>query len=534
MKKDDLLIVLIILCTAAFAAVTFALSNPLRKGNVKAYFVSAEVYHNRTAGKEPISFDPSVLQFEGCDAPFDDARDTVYIPQSLGADGLEGKLTVSEKGGEICILTDDPIDDVQPADIIEQGTAYRLAVVFPDSYMEAGIVFIGLPAISIHYDDGEISGKEKHTGRIDVLDPSRDEYRSFDCSFHVRGNTSVLFDKKSYRVELHDKNGNNLKESLLGLRRDDDWILNSLSTDRTLAREKICYALWEILGRMEREPVPAPSMEYAELFINGSYMGVYGLMYPVDKKLMGMKQGDILYKIKTWKEELDAPGKLTDYNGISDVLNTNGFAYASIEYPKENEGVFDWGPLEAYQDFVFETQDLSTLAERKISLNMDNFILHELFCEMVRAADNTWKNLFVAAYADGRGGYILSETIWDLNYTFGDTFVWDPEKGNTAFLKESTNTYKLRYDRDYGYTALIIADPDTKERAGEKWKRWRKEGIGPELIREMFDKQQDILIKSGAMKRNEDRWPGSTTNDNTEIYEWLDGRFRFLDEVHSP
>ena len=77
---------------------------------------------------------------------------------------------------------------------------------------------------------------------------------------------------------------------------------------------------------------------------------------------------------------------------------------------------------------------------------------------MARAGDNTWKNLFLAAYENGRGGYILRETIWDLNYTFGDAFVWDPENGNTAFMKESTDSYKLRYDRDYGYSALVIAD----------------------------------------------------------------------------
>ena len=190
-----------------------------------------------------------------------------------------------------------------------------------------------------------------------VLDPYRNEYRDFECSFHVRGNTSVLFDKKSYRVELHDKNGNSLKESLLGLRKDDDWVLNSLGTDKTLAREKVCYDLWEELGRMEEHPVPAPAMEYAELYMNGSYMGIYGLMYPVDRKLMGMRTGDILYKIRTWKEEMDAPGRLDDYNGLNEVLNTNGVCLCFIEYPEERmKALFDWGPLQAYQDFVFDAQ----------------------------------------------------------------------------------------------------------------------------------------------------------------------------------
>ena len=151
---------------------------------------------------------------------------------------------------------------------------------------------------------------------------------------------------------------------------------------------------------------------------------------------------------------------------------------------------------------------------------------------MTRAGDNTWKNLYIAAYADGRGGYTLRETIWDLNYTFGDAFVYEPENGNTVFLQDSTDNYKLRYDRDYGYSALVAADADTEPGACAKWKKWREEGIGPELVRSMFEENRSILVKSGALYRNEERWPGSTLSDNSAISEWIEGRFRFLDSLH--
>ena len=152
---------------------------------------------------------------------------------------------------------------------------------------------------------------------------------------------------------------------------------------------------------------------------------------------------------------------------------------------------------------------------------------------MVRAQDNTWKNLFIAAYNNGRGGYTLRETIWDLNYTFGDAFTWDPARGNTVFLPDSTDSYKLRYDRDYAYSALLSADEDTQALADKKWEKWRKGGIGPDLVKGMFEEQNACLKKSGAMSRNEARWPGSTSADNDNICKWLDGRFDFLDGLHS-
>ena len=92
-------------------------------------------------------------------------------------------------------------------------------------------------------------------------------------------------------------------------------------------------------------------------------------------------------------------------------------------------GPYLWDPLQAYQDFVFEDQDPDRLSGKGVIIDKNAFVFHELFCEMTRAADNTWKNLYLAACRQKDGSYVLSETIWDLNYTFGDEFVWDPDHG---------------------------------------------------------------------------------------------------------
>ena len=529
MKKNGLLLVLIILCIAAWTAAENALTDLFDKeGSVKAYFVSEKEYEQAIAGKERIPFDASVLRCKKCEVPYDSGTNTVYLPMSIQTEGWEGDLTLTDGAGLIRILHEGNED---AGSSILEGTVYKISVVFSNRFMEGDLVFTGMPAVCISFEDGEIKAKEEHVAMISVLDPYRKEYNRCACTFHVRGNTSVLFDKKSYRVELHDSRGNNKKVSFLGLRKDDDWVLNSLSTDKTLSREKVCFDLWKRLNQMEKDPVAAPLIEYVELFMNRAYMGVYGLMYPIDRKLMGMNEGDILYKVSKWKEELELPGKLTDYSEHREVLQ-KGYEYASIEYPGAGEDYYNWEPLQAYQDFVFETGDLSTLTKQRISLNMENFLLHELFCEMTRAADNTWKNLYIAAYGNGRGGYTLNETIWDLNYTFGDAFKWDPDNGNTKFVPDSTDSYKLRYDRDYVYTALIRADADTASLADAKWKSWREEGIGPDLIEGMFEEQKEYLVNSGAMRRNEEKWSGSTLNDNSSIYEWIEGRFVFLDQLH--
>lgn len=540
MRRNALLFGIILLITAAGAAVTFALTGPSApKDPIKAYFVPLSEYEELTAGRERKEFDRSALRLEGLTVPYDKTEDTFYIPQSFTNEGWNGNLTTNAPGSRICIVPEEDdcpeAEDLTEADKqrwIAENRKLRIALVYKDSYMESGLVFTGLPAVILSCEDGKIKGKEEHSGRIGVIDPDRNEYSESACSFHVRGNTSVLFDKKSYRISLRDSVGSSEKKSYLGMRTDDDWILNSLSTDCTLLREKVCYSLWEQLNVMEEEPVRSASMEFAEVFVNEEYMGVYGLMTPVDGKLMEMEQGDLLYKMKIWKEELTAPGKLTDYNGEREVLNTSGYAYAQIEYPTGMGGTYIWDPLQAYQDFVFETGDPAKLTEAGVLIDKENFVLHGLFCEMTRAADNTWKNLFIAARKDSNGNYTLSETIWDLNYTFGDQFVWDPDHDNTVFNEKSFSGYKIRYDRDYGLAVLEAVDPEILPMKKEKWSNWRQNGVGTEMVTNLFESGRELLNKSGAAQRNESKWPGSTNADFSRIYEWIDKRFDFLDNVY--
>ena len=518
----------------------YALTVPsIGKKSLKAYFVSPDIYESRISGHRQEVLDPDALRFEGERVPYDAETNTVYIPQSLRNEEWEGGLSAAAAGADLCIAcsgeqADSGSQEVLPdkKKSIADNMTFRIALITEENYMEGNLVFTGLPVVMIAFEDGGIVEKETHGGKITVIDPDRREHSESACSFHMRGNTSVYMDKKSYRITLHDSVGSKNKLSYLGMREDDDWILNSLSTDLTLSREKVCYDLWRQLNEMEETPVPSSSIEYAELFMNRSYQGVYGLMTPIDAKLMDMKPGDLLYRLKTWKEEMTAPGKLTDYNGERRIYNENGFPYVEIEYPGSLGGEYIWDPLEAYQDFVFETGDLGELKERGVALDTENFILHELFCEMTRAADNTWKNTYLAARKDENGMYTFSETIWDLNYTFGDQFKWNLKKRNTVFNKKSSSEYNLRFDRGYGYTTLVSVDPDVFPRSREKWNMWRANGIGPEHLIEMFEKERKLLADSGALLRNEQKWEGSTAADYPEIYSWIGERFRFFDAMY--
>ena len=202
-------------------------------------------------------------------------------------------------------------------------------------------------------------------------------------------------------------------------------------------------------------------------------------MMPIDRKLMRWNRRVILYRIKIWYEEMDIDGRLTDYNGELEIPQKNGFNYGYQVSEHRRQRMHLGSPADV-PGYGLETGDMSEMTENGIVLDLDNLIFHELFCEMTRACDNSWKNVYIAAYGDGKGGYVLRETIWDLNYTFGEGFVWDPDHGNTVFLPETKDTYKLRYDRNYGYSRLTHIIDGIRDDTAKKWIKWRSEGISPD------------------------------------------------------
>ncbi|GAH29830.1 unnamed protein product, partial [marine sediment metagenome] len=57
----------------------------------------------------------------------------------------------------------------------------------------------------------------------------------------ISGNRASWRDKKSYRLQLSQR------ISILGMRKDDDWVLMGLFLDYTRIRTKMCFDLYKSL-----------------------------------------------------------------------------------------------------------------------------------------------------------------------------------------------------------------------------------------------------------------------------------------------
>ena len=84
----------------------------------------------------------------------------------------------------------------------------------------------------------------------------------------LHGQTSLGFPKNSYGIETRDSSGENLNISLLGMPRENDWILYAPYSDKTLMRNALTYTLAAELGYY------APRVRFCELVLNDIYRGV--------------------------------------------------------------------------------------------------------------------------------------------------------------------------------------------------------------------------------------------------------------------
>ena len=108
-----------------------------------------------------------------------------------------------------------------------------------------------------------------------LSDVNNPEFLNYDgrIGIEIRGSSSQMLQKKPYGLEtLLADNITNNNVSILGMPKENDWVLNSLAFDQTGMRDVLSYELSERLGQY------APRRVYCEVMINGDYKGLYVFM----------------------------------------------------------------------------------------------------------------------------------------------------------------------------------------------------------------------------------------------------------------
>mgnify|MGYP002986488076 CR=1 FL=1 len=145
-----------------------------------------------------------------------------------------------------------------------------------------------LPIVFIDVDGKMILREERITAKIKIIDNGTGKTNYADLAAHpdqkvdyegyislkYRGNSSFnSSDKKPYGFKTIAKpleeGGKKVKVSLLGLGKDNDWVLLAPFSDKTMIRDVLTFEL----GRPYLDWVP--SSRHVEVVVDGKYYGIY-------------------------------------------------------------------------------------------------------------------------------------------------------------------------------------------------------------------------------------------------------------------
>ena len=408
-------------------------------------------------------------------------------------------------------------------DVTRFKTGFRYTLALDQGYQRYSLYFTNLPLLDIN-SDSEISDSPKVLSRIKIIE-TNGKITESNAGIEYRGATSQLYPKKSYEIEFwNDTIGDDTKDiALLDMREDKDWNLQAMYSEPLKIASKTAWEIWDNISELDykdKEPEARTGIriKYAEAFVNNSYKGIFAISEKIDRKQLKLKKNTDteihgeLYKGDSWET--------TSYYDLPIFDNTSetwgGFEY---KYPKN---LRDWSSLYTLHEFVINSSDDIFYSKYKEKYDDKNIIDYFIFVNIIRATDNTGKNVYTAKYNKNEKYFFIP---WDLDGVLGRT--WDSSKQN---ITDDILTNGL-YSRLYNDTRPVGFRFDLKNR----WTELRNGSITVDKIMQILIDNFNFLKDNGALERDQIANSGSTISSEYEeftyIRGWLTKRIEFLDNA---
>lgn len=449
-------------------------------------------------------------------------------------------------------LLDNLFELSSPISKLDIGVGYNLYLL-PDSTIYT-LYFTQLPLISISIDK-KIVNEPNRLANIKFIETDSLPIES-KIGIQLRGATSQSYPKKSYEFEFwEDSIGNETKDyKLLGMTTSDKWNLQAMYNEPLRIRSKTNNDLWRKISTLyyqdvETEAINGIHMKYVELFLNGEYQGVYCLGEKVNRKQLKLKKykdnvirGE-LYKAVSWGSSYidsftgsSVWGSATMFNNVN-IPTKGSLTWLGLEYKHPDEKI-DWTNMEELVNFVINSSDEEFYDKYygyQSKFDINNLVDYYIFINLLRATDNTGKNVYIAKYdTDGYYFYVP----WDLDGSYGT--IYNGTRANiTNDLLFTTNGLFNRLVNDNSVGGF-------NDKVKTKWLSLRSTVISNDSLMSMFNENYNYLAENGVYNREKMLWNGINdlkTNALTEytysedeltyMSSWIDNRLTFLNENFS-
>ena len=358
-----------------------------------------------------------------------------------------------------------------------------------------------------------------------VTDASNEEFLDYvgTISIETRGSSSQMLPKKPYgftTVEADTFENDNVK--LLGMAKENDWILNSFAFDDSMMRDYISYEAARAMGKY------AANLVYCEVVLNGDYIGLYAI-----------------------SEKIKRDGDRVDIAKLSDTQDV--FPEVTGGYIIQTDRVSDEDPEAWYSNgasYIHEKPDADDITEiqsnyiQSVFLGLDqtasnadiesgfpsvidvpSFVDYILMAEFASNVDSYALSTY---YHKDRCGKLRAGPIWDFNLTFGnDLFGFF----GIYFDRSFTNVWQFDFSNTgAGFWNALFENPTFKCYLSKRFYEVTLPGapLNYNTISNLMDSTAALI--SEAVVRDNQRW--NTIEDfSSEIVNmksWIQERITWM------
>lgn len=396
-------------------------------------------------------------------------------------------------------------------------------IVYSDTAYALGNLYITtLPTISISVlepdSDGnyDVCDRTNRSASLSLFDNRKDVLPAFrvtnsKTTIRIRGNSSAAVPKKSYRLSLYSySTGQNRRKnsrSLLGMRTDEDWILYAAGGDPERIRNTFFHNLWfrDCSRNNSLGVTLGVEAKYVEVILNGKYMGLYSLMYPLDKKQVSLPNEGFYYRGISYEN--------TDPKMLKE--NQNAKVVGGWEL-RSGMGNQPWNCLADYMTNVnhYNGGDFVGWAEK--TLDERNIIDLHLFLSLAQGLDNYYKNNNIIAYPKG-DSFLYLLAPWDLDLTWGNQINSNNEWRIDAYTLSPETEFHAKYSLPAD--RWISLSNTFRAHAYTRWKELRASTWSDNSIIDEINRYETAIYGSGAMAREIERWPTAPYSENLSQFQ---------------
>lgn len=432
-------------------------------------------------------------------------------------------------------------------------------------YKSSPLRFTYLPLVEIKVST--CNGKTYTTGSLCVTAATTQGYDStFIAAFKYRGASSSNYPKRSYAIKLRDAYGNSIDRKILGYRSDNNWILDAMYIDRACMRNRVSTDLWNdysvkpYYADRENKVRTGTRGEFVEVFLNGSYWGLYCMTEKMDRKQLKLKKyvpasesttyktepHGFLYKSKDWSYEVLMGHKpdertfpYTEVSKVNNKLGQESWCGFEQKYPDAKDEYVDWTPLRDAVNFV-ATTDVQSTFDREIGNYFDLPILRDyyLLIELALATDNHGKNMFFYTYDQaGAEGNKISVCPWDMDGTFGQN--WEAD---TTYTQNTQQDFEeMLWKHEHGQLTLFLnlkmGSLGWRKMLADRYCELRPTFFDPDKLAQRFLDYASLFADGYADIREQKKWGSSQGRIHKKLQwgaqyaaRWVKNRIKYMDK----